>query len=59
MRHLVCTINYVFALALPTLLQSIMQKADKWGGDGKTGMIDPFTDVFDVSVFLWKHTIRC
>jgi hypothetical protein len=33
------------------LLQDIIDEADKWGNGGKTGRIDPFTDVFDVSLF--------
>jgi len=33
------------------LLQDITDGADKWGDDGKASRIDPFTDVFDVSLF--------
>ena len=36
---------------LPTLLEDIIDKADKWGNDGATGRIDPFTEVYDVSHF--------
>lgn len=36
-------------LALPTLLQDITNKADKWGTDGRSGRINPFTDIFSVS----------
>ena len=39
-------------LDLPTLLRDIFNKADKWGNDGKSGRIDPFTDVYDVSLFI-------
>ena len=35
---------------LPTLLQDTIDRADKWGDDGKIGRIDPFTEVYDVSV---------
>jgi len=37
---------------LPSLLQDIIDRADKWGNHGKTGRIDPFTEVYDVSLFL-------
>ena len=33
---------------LPTLLQDIVDRADKWGNDGKNGRIDPFTEIYDV-----------
>jgi hypothetical protein len=36
-------------LVLPTMLQDIIDKADKWGSDGKSGRIDPFTEIYDVS----------
>jgi len=35
-------------IVLPTLLQDIIDKADKWGNDGKNGRIDPFTEIYDV-----------
>ena len=38
-----------FTAVLPTLLQDITNKADKWGNDGKNGRIDPFTEIYDVS----------
>ena len=31
------------------MLQDIIDKADKWGNDGKSGRIDPFTEVYEVS----------
>ena len=37
-------------LVLPTLLQDIAGRADKWGGDGNAGRIDPFTEIYDVSL---------
>lgn len=37
---------------LPSLLQDVIGKADKWGNDGKNGRIDPFVEVFDVSTSL-------
>ena len=37
-------------LVLPTLLQDIASRADKWGGDGNAGRIDPFTEIYDVSL---------
>ena len=33
------------------MLQDIINRADKWGDDGKRGRIDPFTEVYDVSLF--------
>ena len=37
-------------LALPKLVQDITDKVAKWGKDGKTGRINPFTDIYDVSL---------
>ena len=34
-------------LVLPTLLQDIIDRADKWGDEGR---IDPFTEIYDVSL---------
>ena len=46
--------------ALPTLVQDIIGRAETWGNDGKSGKIDPFTEIYDVSLFLetcflWLH----
>ena len=41
-----------FIPALPTLLEDIIDSADKWGNDGKSGRIDPFTELYNVSPFL-------
>ena len=38
-------------LALPKLVQDITDKVAKWGKDGKTGRINPFTDIYHVSLF--------
>ena len=38
----------IFILVLPTLLQDIMDRADKWG-NGEVGRIDPFTEINTVS----------
>lgn len=43
-----------FTPAIPILLQDIACKADKWGNDGKSGRIDPFTEIYDASRF-WHH----
>ena len=40
----------IFVLALPTLLQDIVGKADQWGHRGESGRIDPFAEVYDVSL---------
>lgn len=37
-------------LVLPALLLDIIHSADKWGKGGNGGRIDPFTDVYDVSL---------
>ena len=39
----------IATLVLPTLLQDITDKADRWGKDGKNGRIDPFAEIYDVS----------
>ena len=33
------------------MLQDIIDKADKWGDNGKTGRIDPFIEIYDVCLF--------
>jgi hypothetical protein len=48
-QSLVAIVGLIPHLVLPTLLQDIIDKADKWGNDGKSGRIDPFTEVYDVS----------
>ena len=45
-------IGVISVLVLPTLLQDIVDRADKWGNGGETGRIDPFTEVYDVSPFV-------
>lgn len=47
-NHTISLIGLISALVLPTLLQDITNKADKWGDSGR---IDPFTDVYNVSRF--------
>ena len=37
---------------LPTLLEDIINEADKWGNGGKDGRIDPFVEIYDVSSLL-------
>ena len=48
-NHMISNTSLVSALVFPTLLQDITNKADKWGNDGKSGRIDPFTQIYDVS----------
>jgi hypothetical protein len=36
---------------LPTLMQDIIDKANKWGNEGKSGRIDPFVEVHHVNFF--------
>ena len=50
MKLLISTIGLIYISVLPTLLQDIIGKADKWGNDGKGGRIDPFVEIFDVSI---------
>ena len=40
------------------MLQEVIDRADKWGDDGRTGRIDPFTEVYDVSPLPFGN-IRC
>ena len=47
---LVPGVGLISVLALPTLLQDIIGKADQWGHRGESGRIDPFTEVYDVSL---------
>lgn len=35
-------------LVFPTLVQDAIDKAYKWGNDGKNGRTDPFTEIYDV-----------
>ena len=49
-------------LVFPTLLQDITSRADKWGNDGKSGRINPFAEIYDVSFFsrvLWDWCRVC
>jgi len=40
-----------FHLVLPTMLQDVIKKADKWDNGAGTGRIDPFIEIYDVSRF--------
>ena len=48
-KCMIPNIGLVPGLALPTLLQDIFNKADKWGNDGENGRIDPFIEIYHVS----------
>ena len=39
---------------LPMLLQDIIDKAGKWGNGGRTGRIDPFTEVYNVGLPIFR-----
>ena len=54
---LVLTIGLISISVLPSLLEDIIDRANKWGDHGKTGRIDPFTEVYDVSLYLETSTI--
>jgi hypothetical protein len=56
---MISDIGLVSTLVLPTLMQDITDKADKWGNDGKSGRIDPFTEIYDVSFLLHNLWDRC
>jgi len=45
----VSSAHLISILVLPTLIQDIIHKADKWGNDGRIGRIEPFTEIYDVS----------
>ena len=47
---LISDVGLISISVLPSLLQDIIDRADKWGDHGKTGRIDPFTEVYDVSL---------
>ena len=47
---LILSVDLISISVLPSLLQDITDRADKWGDHGKTGRIDPFTEVYDVSL---------
>jgi len=55
---LILSIRLVSISVLPSLLEDIIDRADKWGDHGKTGRIDPFTEVYDVSLCL-ETSIIC
>ena len=49
-KPLVSNVGLISLLALPMLLQDIISKVDQWGHRGESGRIDPFTEVYDVSL---------
>ena len=42
---------------LPVLLRDIIGEANKWGDSGKSGRIDPFTEVYNVSHFVLRDAL--
>ena len=50
LQPLTLKIGLISILVLPTLLQDIANRADKWGNDGKTSRVDPFTEIYNVSL---------
>lgn len=42
---------YPLLEVFPTLVQDIIGMADEWGNNGESGRIDPFVEIYDVSVF--------
>ena len=51
-RYVISSTILIFVLVLPTLLQDIIDGADNWGDEGK---IDPFTEIYDVSLLGNAH----
>ena len=49
------SIDLISISVLPVLLQDMVEKAEKWGNDGKTGRIDPFNEIYDVSCIFCVH----
>jgi len=45
------SIGLISISVFPLLVQDIANRMDKWGDGGKTGRINPFTDVYNVSLF--------
>lgn len=58
LKPLVVTFELIPTPVFPTLLQDIFGKVEKWGVDGQSGRIDPFTEIRDVSIFIRQHP-RC
>ena len=56
MKPLASIIHLILISVLPTLFQDMVTKANKWGNDGASGRIDPFTEIFDASIFLTKRS---
>ena len=50
LQPLLLKVGLISTLILPTLLQDIIGKADKWGDDSKIGRIDPFAEIYDMSL---------
>jgi len=46
-----------FRLVFPVLAQDITERADKWGDGGKSGRIDPFTEIYNVSFCSRRHPL--
>ncbi|KAF9645080.1 cytochrome P450 [Thelephora ganbajun] len=44
---------------LPTLLQDIVDKADRWGNDGAAGRIDPFTEIYGLVFLMTARMTTC
>jgi len=40
------------------MLQDIIDRADKWGDNGKIGKIDPFIEIYDVRNFLFGVGVK-
>jgi len=57
-QPLILSGGLVSILVLPSLPQDIIARADKWGDDGETGRIDPFTEVYDVSLYFENCCLR-
>ncbi|KAF9780788.1 cytochrome P450 [Thelephora terrestris] len=43
----------------PTLIQDIVDKADKWGNNGKSGKIDPFNEIYELLFLMTARLTTC
>ena len=49
------SIDFISISVLPVMLQDMIENADKWGNNSKTGRIDPYAEIYDVSCIFSVH----
>lgn len=57
MKLLTSIVRLILIPVLPALFQDMVAKANKWGNGGTSGTIDPFTEIFNVSISLYQRTV--